>query len=104
MLLILRIDFSRLAAQNIFAGFLIHAEQILTWYFCIAQILDIIRYIYKQLGSTKTKQASHILQYVTHLHQHTWWGQYTTPTCPKCAYKISQIFSRVFEFKNYTYL
>ena len=25
-------------------------------------------------------------------------GQYTTPTCPKCAYKISQIFSRVFEF------
>ena len=29
-------------------------------------------YIYKQLGSTKTKQASHILQYNTHLHQHTW--------------------------------
>ena len=25
-------------------------------------------------------------------------GQYTTPTCPKCAYKISEIFSRVFEF------
>ena len=45
----------------------------LTWYFYIAQLLDIIqRYIYKQLGSTKTKQASHILQYITHLHQHTW--------------------------------
>ena len=27
--------------------------------------------IYKQLGSTKTKRASHILQYITHLHQHT---------------------------------
>ena len=25
-------------------------------------------------------------------------GQYTTPTCPKCAYKTSQIFSQVFEF------
>ena len=45
----------------------------LTWYVCIAQILNIIRYIYKQLGSTKTKQASYnILQYITHLHQHTW--------------------------------
>ena len=52
--------------------------------------------LYKQLGSTKTKQASHILQYITHLHQHMM-HQYTT-TCPKCAYKISQIFSRVFEF------
>ena len=30
---------------------------------------------------------------VTHLHQHTW--SITTPTCLKCAYKISQIFSRV---------
>ena len=43
----------------------------LTWYFCIAQILDIIWYIYKQLGSKKTKQASHILQYITYLHQHS---------------------------------
>ena len=25
-------------------------------------------------------------------------GQYTTPTCPKCAYKLLQIFLRVFEF------
>ena len=45
-------------------------------YLCTAQILDLVqRYIYKhdkQLGSTKTKQASHILQYITHLHQHTW--------------------------------
>ena len=72
--------------KNIFAGCWIRAEQMLTWYFCITQILDIIRYIYKQLGSTKTKQASHILQYITRLHQHSW------------AYKISQIFSRVFEF------
>ena len=50
----------------------ITAYTVLTWYFCIAQILDIIRYIYKQLGSTKTKQASYVLQYITHLHQHTW--------------------------------
>ena len=34
--------------------------------------------------------------YITHVHQH--YGQYTTSTCPKCAYKILQIFSRVFEF------
>ena len=27
---------------------------------------------YKAAGQHKTKQASHILQYVTHLHQHTW--------------------------------
>ena len=25
-------------------------------------------------------------------------GHYTTPKCPKCAYRISQTFSRVFEF------
>ena len=49
------------------------------------------------LGSTKTKQVSDRLEYITHLHQHTW-SIHNSYTCPKCAYKISQIFSRVFEF------
>ena len=47
-------------------------------------------------GQHKNKQISDRLEYITHcINTH---GQYTTPTCPKCAYKILQIFSRVFEF------
>ena len=34
---------------------------------------------------------------ITHLHQHIW-SIHNSYTCPKCAYKILQIFSRVFEF------
>ena len=50
------------------------------------------------LGSTKIKQVSDRLECTKPiLHQHIY-GQYTTATCPKCAYKILQIFSRVFEF------
>ena len=48
------------------------------------------------MGSTKTSRSQtdlSILPICINTH-----GQYTTPTCPKCAYKISQIFSRVFEF------
>ena len=70
----------------------------LTWHFCIAQILNIIqRYIYKQLGSTKTKQASHILQYITHLHQHTW-SIHSSSEVQNVHTKYLQIFSRVLEF------
>ena len=42
---------------------------------------------------SKSQTDSSILPICINTH-----GQYTTPTCPKCAYKISQIFSRVFEF------
>ena len=42
-----------------------------TCHFVLHKVNIIPWYIYKQLGSIKTKQASHILQYVTHLHQHT---------------------------------
>ena len=63
----------------------------LTWHFCIAQILNIIqRYIYKQLGSTKTKQASHILQYITHLHQHTW-SIHSSSESKMCIQNITNI-------------
>ena len=37
-------------------------------------------------GQHKKKRISDRLEYITHLHQHT------TPTCPKCAYKISKYF------------
>ena len=63
----------------------------LTLYFCITQILDIVRYIYKQLGSTKTKQASHILQYITHLHQHTW-SIHNSYVSKMCIQNIANIF------------
>ena len=46
----------------------------------------------------KNKQISDRLEYVTHKFCINTHGQYTPPTCPKCAYKISQIFSRVIEF------
>ena len=51
------------------------------------------------MGSAKTKQASHILQYITHLHQHTWsiHNSYMSKNV-HTLYKISQIFLRVFEF------
>ena len=48
-------------------------------------------------GQHKNKQISDRLEYILPICINTH-GQYTTPTCPKCAYKISQIFSRVFEF------
>ena len=64
-----------------------------TWHFCIAQILDIIqRYIYKQLGNTKTKQAWHILQYINDLHQHTW-SIYNSYMSKLCIQNIANIFT-----------
>ena len=48
-------------------------------------------------GQHKNKQISDRLFFILPICINTH-GQYTTPTCPKCAYKISQIFSRVFEF------
>ena len=47
-------------------------------------------------GQHKNKQISDRLEYITHLHQHTW--SIHNSYVSKCAYKISQIFSRVFEF------
>ena len=41
---------------------------------------------------SKSQTDSSILPICINKH-----GQYTTPTCPKCAYKISHIFSRGFE-------
>ena len=58
--------------KNIFAG----CTTIIPWY------------IYKQLGSIKTKQASHIFQYITHLHQHTWsiHNSYVSQMCMRTKY------------------
>ena len=57
------------------------------------KILDIIQwYISKQLGSTKTKQASHILQYITHLHQHTW-SIHNYYVSKMCIQNIANIFA-----------
>ena len=77
----------------------------LTCHFCIAQLTSFNEwYIYKYVcnWAAQNKQISDRLEYITHLHQHTWGHMVNTQllhcTCPKCAYKISQIFSRVFEF------
>ena len=73
----------------------------LTCHFCTAQSTSFNEwYIFYNVcnWAAQDKQISDRLEYITHLHQHTLHGQYTTPTCSKCAYKISQIFSRVFEF------
>ena len=47
----------------------------------------------KMANCTSFKILTHIYNPFASTH-----GQYTTPTCPKCAYKILQIFLRVFEF------
>ena len=70
----------------------------LTWYFCIAQILDIIHLLTSNWAAQKQRLSrphtfSSILPICINTH-----GQYTTPTCPKFAFKISQIFLWVFEF------
>ena len=52
---------------------------------------------YKQLGSTKTKQASHILQYITHLHQHTW-SLHNSYMSKMCIQNIANIFASFFNF------
>ena len=72
----------------------------LTCHFCTAQLNHSMNDTYLQvfmwLGSTKTSRSKtdlSILPICINTH-----GQYTTPTFPKCAYKISQIFSRVFKF------
>ena len=71
MLLILQINFLHLAAQKHICGLLNLrlADAHLPFLYCTKLTSY---YIYKQLGSTKTKQASHILQYITHLHQQIW--------------------------------
>ena len=48
-------------------------------------------------GQHKNKaDFTHYPRYITHLHQHTW--SIHNSYMSKCAYEISQIFSRVFEF------
>ena len=44
------------------------------------------------LGSIKTKQASHILQYITHLHQHTW-SIHNSYMSQMCIQNIANIFA-----------
>ena len=72
----------------------------LTCHSYTAHICIIPWYIYKQLGSIKTKQASHILQYIyiTHKSASTHMVNTQLLHVTKCAYKISQIFLWVFEF------
>ena len=44
------------------------------------------------LGSTNTKQASHMLQYITHLHQHTW-SIHNSYVSKMCIQNIANIFA-----------
>ena len=60
--------------------FVLHKVNIIPWY------------IYKQLGSIRTKQASHILQYITHLHQHTW-SIHNSYMSQMCIQNIANIFA-----------
>ena len=48
--------------------------------------------MYKQLGSTKTKRASHILQNITHLHQYTW-SIHISYMSKMCILNIANIFA-----------
>ena len=98
--------------KNIFAGCKIHAEQMLTCHFCTTPGLSPCHFVLHKVNiwqwmihlqvcnwaaqkQSKSQTDLSILPICINTH-----GQYTTPTCtcPKCAYKISQIFSRVFEF------
>ena len=53
-------------------------------------------------GQHKNKQTSHIIQYITHLHQHTW--SIHNSYMSKCTYKILQIFSRVLNLRLMSFL
>ena len=106
------INLSRLAAQKHIRWFLnlrwADAHLSFLYYACRLVILYCTKltfdklnewYIYKYVCNwaaqkqSKSQTDSSILPICINTH-----GQYTTPTCPKCAYKISQIFSQVFEF------
>ena len=98
------INFSRLAAQKHIRGLLNSRwadAHLLTCHFCKAQLTSFNEwYIYKYVCNWAAQKQADLRQtwvYIlpTCINTH---GQYTTPTCPKCAYKILQIFSRVFEF------
>ena len=78
--------------KNIFAGFLIRAEQILTWYFCIAQNTWHHTIHLQAAGQHKKKQSSHILRYITHLHQHTW-SIHNSYLSKLCIQNIASIFA-----------
>ena len=95
------INFSRFAAQKHIRGLLNSrwADAHLSFLYCTIQhhsMNDTFTSIHVT-GQHKNKQISDRLEYILPICINTH-GQYTTPTCPKCAYKISQIFSRVFEF------
>ena len=88
------INFSRLAAQK-------HIRRVVKFALsrCSLDIFVLHKYftsLYKQLRSTKTKQASHILQYITHLHQHTW-SIHSSCVSKMCIQNIANIFC---EFLN----
>ena len=86
--------FSRLGAQKHIRGLLNSrwADAHLSFWYCTMLTLFNEWYIYMYVCNWAAQKQSR-----SHLHQHIY-GQYTTPTCPKCAYKILQIFLRVFEF------
>ena len=70
-----------------------NTAEILTLNSCFAQVINIIqRYIYKQMDNTKTKQAAHILQYITHFHQHTW-SIHNSYMSKMCIQNIANIFA-----------
>ena len=95
------INFSRLAAQKHIRGLLnLHwADAHLSFLYCTKLTSFNEWYIYKYVCNwaaqkqSSSQTDSSILPICINTH-----GQYTTSTCPKCAYKISQIFSQVFEF------
>ena len=89
------INFSRLAAQKHIRGLLNSrwADAHLSWLYCTKLTSFNEWYIYKYVCNwaaqtqSRSQTDSSILPICINTH-----GQYTTPTCPKCAYKISQIF------------
>ena len=95
--------FRVLQLKNIFAGCYIRVEQMLTCHFCTAQLTSFNEwYIYKYVCNWAAQKQADLRQtwvYYPFASTHMVNTQLLRHfTCPKCAYKISQIFSLVFEF------
>ena len=86
--------YSKKSIKHMFADLLAH----LTFLYCTNTFLtsynDTFKSNWAAQKPSKLDTFSSILPICINTH-----GQYIqSPMCPKCAYKISQIFSRVFEF------
>ena len=95
------IKFSRLAAQKHIRGLLNShwADAHLSFLYCTINIIQWMIHIYKLVctvqyvtGQHKNKQISDRLEYITHLHQHTW-SIHNSSVSKMCIQNIANIFA-----------